>query len=91
MEKSVRVVYDSPYVKGLPVTLLVRENVEGTYQESIVRKTYEDPYTLEMKELYDMVANGKAVKTTAQDAKEDLKMFQMIMKAGINPRANGRQ
>ncbi|KEF55558.1 uncharacterized protein A1O9_08308 [Exophiala aquamarina CBS 119918] len=84
MKKSVRVVYDTPYIKGLPVTLLVRENEDGTYKESVVRKTYEDPYTLEMKELYDMVANGKSVKTTAKDAKEDLKIFQMIMKAGFH-------
>jgi hypothetical protein len=83
MKKSVRVVYDTPYIKGLPVTLLIRENVDGTYKESIVRKTYEDPYTLEMKELYDMITNGKLVKTTAMDAKEDLKIFQMIIKAGV--------
>lgn len=89
MKKSVRVFYDTPFIKGLPVTLLVRENVDGTYKESIVRKTYEDPYTLEMKELYDMVANGKAVKTTAKDAKEDLKIFRMIMKAGY--RLDGHQ
>lgn len=58
LKKSSRVIYDTPYVKGLPVTLLTRENVDGTYKESIVRKTYEDPYTVEMKELYDMVARG---------------------------------
>lgn len=82
--RSVRVKYDSPYVKGLPVTMLVRENADGAYQETTIVRTYEDPYTLEMKELYDMVANGKAAKTTARDAKEDLKIFQMIMKAGQN-------
>ena len=82
MKKSVRVIYDTPYVKGLPVTLLIRENVDGTYKESVVRKTYEDPYTLEMKELYEVVAHGRPIKTTAKDAKEDLKIFQMIMRAG---------
>ncbi|KIX08390.1 uncharacterized protein Z518_03046 [Rhinocladiella mackenziei CBS 650.93] len=82
MTKSVRVVYDTPYVKGLPVTMLVRENIDGVYKETTVRRTYEDPYTLEMKELYEMVVHGKEVKTTAKDAKEDLKVFQMIMKAG---------
>lgn len=82
-QKSVRVCYDTPFVKGLPINLLIRENLDGTYRESIVRKTYEDPYTVELKELYEMVVNGKAVKTTATDAKEDLKVFQMIMKAGV--------
>ncbi|EXJ84358.1 hypothetical protein A1O3_05025 [Capronia epimyces CBS 606.96] len=85
--KSVRVVYDTPYIKGLPVTMLVRENVDGVYRETSLRRTYEDPYTLEMKELYGMVVHGQSVKTTAEDAKEDLRIFQMIMKAGLRSHA----
>lgn len=46
--KSVRVQYDTPFVKGLPVTMHICGNVEGTFQERLVRQTYEDPYTLEM-------------------------------------------
>ena len=82
MTRSVRVVYDTPYVKGLPVTMLVRENINGVYRETTERRTYEDPYTLEMKELYEMVVSGYDVKTSAKDAKEDLRIFQMLMKAG---------
>ena len=81
MTKTVRVKYDTPYIKGLPVTMTVCENADGTYRESTITRTYEDPYTLEMKELYQMVANGKEVKTTAKDARRDLEIFQMIMKA----------
>ena len=44
--KQVTVQYDSPYVKGLPVTMTIKENVNGSYSERLVRKTYEDPYTL---------------------------------------------
>ncbi|KIW63657.1 hypothetical protein PV04_08642 [Phialophora macrospora] len=82
MTKTVRVKYDTPYVKGLPVTLTISENANGVYKESTVTLTHEDPYTLEMKELYQVVANGKEVKTTAKDARKDLEIFQMIMKAG---------
>ncbi|KAL2438457.1 hypothetical protein ABEF95_009295 [Exophiala dermatitidis] len=85
--KSVRVVYDTPYVKGLPVTMLVREDVDGVYKETSVRRTYEDPYTLELKMLYRMVVEDSEVETTAKDAKEDLKIFQMIMKAGFRVEA----
>lgn len=81
VKKSVRVSWDTPYVKGLPVTMTIRENVDGAYSERSVRKTYEDPYTLEMKELYEVVALGKQIKTTAKDAKEDLKTFQLLMQA----------
>lgn len=81
-DKSIRVQYDSPYIKGLPTTLNIRENMDGTYKETMIRKTYEDAYTLEMKELYAVVADGKRIKTTAEDAKKDLEIFKMIMQAG---------
>lgn len=81
--KIVRVKYDTPYVKGLPVTMTVREREgEGGFQERTVRRTYEDPYTLELKEFYECVVNGKEVKTSARDAREDVELFQMILRAG---------
>lgn len=78
--KSVKVQYDTPYVKGLPVTLHIAENVDGAHKETMVRKSYEDPYTQEMKKLWEMVVEGRAVKTTAQDALQDLEVFSMAMK-----------
>ncbi|KFY64281.1 hypothetical protein V496_03353 [Pseudogymnoascus sp. VKM F-4515 (FW-2607)] len=85
-KKTVKICYDSPYVKGLPITLQIRETTpEGSYKESTIRKTYEDPYTLEMKELYSVVVEGKQIKTTAVDAREDLVIFGMILKAGVHP------
>ncbi|CAG8219789.1 unnamed protein product [Penicillium salamii] len=80
-EKTVRVQYDSPYVKGLPTTMHVVENVDGVFRESTIRKTYEDSYTLELKELHAMIVEGAPIRTTAQDAKEDLKIFRMLVKA----------
>lgn len=66
----------------------VREKLEdGSFRESVVRKTYEDAYTLEMKELYAFVVEGKPAKTTSQDAKKDLEIFGMIMKAGLEGQA----
>ncbi|KAJ9609299.1 hypothetical protein H2204_015564 [Knufia peltigerae] len=47
--KVIRVQYDTPYIKGLPVTMHIVENVDGAYHETTIRKTYEDPYTLERK------------------------------------------
>jgi predicted dehydrogenase len=73
--------WDTPWVKGLPTTLHIAENVDGALKETTIRRTYEDPYTLEMKELYEWVANGQPIKTTAADARYDQEIFQMIMKA----------
>lgn len=87
--KSVKVNYDSPYVKGLPVTLTIREKIEGRpgsessgFQERVIRRTYEDAYTLEYEALYECVVGEKTPKTTAADARKDLDLFAMVMKAG---------
>ncbi|ENH69542.1 Inositol 2-dehydrogenase 3 [Fusarium oxysporum f. sp. cubense race 1] len=83
--KIARVNFDSPYVKGLPVIMTIREKIgEGGFQERIIRKTYEDPYTLEMLDLYDCVVGGKVPKTSATDARKDVELFQMILKAGAD-------
>lgn len=81
--KRVKVKYDTPFVKGLPITMTVLEDVDGSgaLKETTIRKTYEDAYTLEMRELYALMTEGKSVKTTVEDAGKDLEIFQMIMKA----------
>ncbi|KAJ5295903.1 hypothetical protein N7508_010724 [Penicillium antarcticum] len=87
-QKTVKVCFDSPYVKGLPTTMHIREKLEdGSFRETMTRKTYEDAYTLEMKELYEFAVNGKPAKTTSEDAKKDLEVFGMIMKAGLEGQA----
>ncbi|KAF5027831.1 hypothetical protein F66182_58 [Fusarium sp. NRRL 66182] len=80
--KSVRVQYDTPYVKGLPVTMHVAENVDGAYKESTIRKSYQDPYTLEMKVFWEMIVEAKSAKTTVEDAVKDLELFAMAMRHG---------
>lgn len=88
-DKIVRINYDSPYVKGLPVIMTIREKVDSRagndsfgYQERVVRRTYEDPYTLEFLEFYDCIVKGKPIKTSAEDSRQDLEIFKMILKAG---------
>jgi predicted dehydrogenase len=85
-EKIVRVNYDTPYVKGLPVTMTIREKIDGAkgdgYQERTIRKTYEDPYTLEFLEFHKCVLQKGSPKTSPVDARQDLDLFKMIMQAG---------
>lgn len=84
-DKVVKVNFDSPYIKGLPVTISIREKVGADgFQERTVRKTYEDPYTLELLNFYDCVKNGTPPKTSAQDARKDIELFGMILKAGFD-------
>jgi hypothetical protein len=80
--KTVKVIFDTPFVKGLPTTMQVQESLpDGSYRNSTIRRTYEDPYTLEMKEVYEFVVNRKAPKTTPVDARQDVEISGMILKA----------
>lgn len=86
-----RVEFDSPYIKGLPTTLHIRENVDGAYKETMIRKTYEDAYTTELKELYRVVTTGEPAKTTIDDSRDDFAIFGMIMTAGKQSLSNGHK
>ncbi|KAJ5118709.1 NAD(P)-binding protein [Penicillium atrosanguineum] len=81
--KTIRVHYDSADIKGPPVTLHIAETIDGTYKETTLRKTYEDPYTSVLKEIYAAVVEGKNIKTTAKDARKDLEIFGMIMRSEL--------
>ncbi|KAK6953078.1 hypothetical protein Daesc_005378 [Daldinia eschscholtzii] len=84
-DKIVRVEFDTPYVKGLPTIMIVKEKVgNGSFQERKIRKTYEDAYTLELQEFYNCVVGGKTPKTSAVDARNDIELFRMILQAGAH-------
>lgn len=84
-DKIVRINYDTPYIKGLPTTLTVRERVGvNSYQERVLRTTYEDPYTKELMEWHNCVTSANRPKTSIEDARKDLKIIEMIMKAGFS-------
>jgi predicted dehydrogenase len=92
-DKSVKVTYDTPYIKGLPITLTIREKVEGRpgsasasngFQERVIRRTYEDAYVLELDAFYQCVVEGGIPKTSLADARADVDLFAMILRAGEN-------
>lgn len=79
-DRVLRIDIDTPYVKGLPINVTVKENdKEGQYSERIIRPTYQDAYTTEFLDLHQALTTGKDLKTTPEDAMEDLDIFEMIM------------
>ncbi len=78
-EKTVKVQYNTPYLRNLPTMLYVNETIGETYKENVIRPSFTDPYTLELENFYDVVTKGIIPKTTPEDAKEDIKIFLMIM------------
>lgn len=66
-------------MKGLPITVDVSEvNDQGELQTRTVLSSYEDAYTAELKELYECFVNGKQIKTTTEDAMQDLKLYDAM-------------
>ncbi|GAB7322970.1 hypothetical protein MBLNU13_g05501t2 [Cladosporium sp. NU13] len=81
--KTVKVCIDTPFVKGLPTRMVVKITLwDGSYRASTTRRTYEDPFTLELQEVYQWDVEGKPPKTSPTDARQDLKILGMLMKAG---------
>jgi predicted dehydrogenase len=82
--KTVKVCIDTPFVKGLPTTMVVKETLpDGSYRESTTRRTYEDPFSLELKAVYEWIVDGKTVKTDATDARKDMEILGMLMRSTI--------
>lgn len=77
--KTVSIEYNTPYVKDVPIRVIVEEmNEHGESQKREVLSSYEDAYAAELKELYACLVHGQPIKTTAEDAIMDLKLFRMM-------------
>ena len=79
--KSLRVQYDTPYIRHLPTTLVTHETVGDAYHETLTRPTFKDPYTHELEYFHEVVTQGLAPKTTPEDFQEDLRLCRMIVDA----------
>jgi predicted dehydrogenase len=79
--KSIKVQYNTPYIRHLPTTLHITETVGESFQELQIRPSYKDAYSYELEYFYDVVIKGVQPKTTPEDFTEDLLLFHMIMEA----------
>lgn len=80
--KSVTICYDTPFIKGLGITVEIDElNEHGEKAHRSIQTSYEDAYTRELKEFHACITENKSFKTTATDALEDLKLFNMMLKS----------
>jgi predicted dehydrogenase len=77
---SLRVQYDTPYVRHLPTTLVVDETVGDTFRTSIIRPHLKDPYTHELEYFHEVATSGTAPKTSPEDFVEDLQLFAELIR-----------
>ncbi len=79
--KSIKIQYDTPYIRQLPVKLQIEETIDGAFVATTIRPSYEDAYTCELKYFYDVVTQGLLPKTSPEDYKADLQIFKMVIDA----------
>ncbi|KAL3426847.1 myo-inositol 2-dehydrogenase [Phlyctema vagabunda] len=80
-KKTVSIQYDTPYIKALPIVVKIQElNDSGEATNREILSSYEDAYTVEMQGMHDAFVAGKEIKTTAADALNDLKLFDLMYK-----------
>jgi hypothetical protein len=80
--KTVKMCIDTLFIKGLLTTMVVKDALpDGSYREWTIRRMYEDPYTLGLKEVYEWVVEGKLPRTGPADARQDIQILGMLMKA----------
>ena len=78
---SVKVRYDSPYIRHLPTTLVIQATNGDSLEERVVRPTFKDPYTHELEYFHAVVTEGMSVKTTPEDFTQDLRLMHQIIAA----------
>jgi predicted dehydrogenase len=78
---SLKVQYDTPYVRHLPTTLEIERTVGDAYERTVLRPHLKDPYTHELEYFHDVVTTGATPKTSPEDFREDLELFIEIVRA----------
>lgn len=77
--KTVGIQYDTPFIKGLPIKVNVHEaNEYGEMVSKEILSSYEDAYTAELKEMHACFTQGAPIKTSVEDATQDLRLFKML-------------
>lgn len=75
-DRTVRVNYETPYVRNLPVRLVVTEaNGESGVTERVVHPGWGDSFVVEWQAFADNLAQKREPKTSPADFRQDLELF----------------
>ncbi|MGY2704437.1 Gfo/Idh/MocA family protein [Nocardioides sp. HB32] len=78
---TMKVQYDTPYVRHFPTTLQLELTDGDSYERSVRRPHLKDPYTYELEYFHDVVTNGGTPKTSPEDYVQDMELFVEIIRA----------
>jgi predicted dehydrogenase len=79
-ENVLRVDYDTPYVRNLPIRLTILEaNGQGGTLERTIHPAWGDPFVVEWQAFHANVSGGCAPKTSPEDFRRDLELFEAMI------------
>jgi predicted dehydrogenase len=78
---SLRIQYDTPYVRHLPTVLELERTVGDAYERSVIRPHLKDPYTHELEYFHEVVTTRGTPKTAPEDYVQDMELFVEIIRA----------
>ena len=78
--RVVRVDYDTPFVRNLPITLSITETQDGMNKtESLTHPGWGDAFTEEWRAFYKSIVSGEPPKTSPQDFRWDLLLYREMI------------
>lgn len=78
---TMKVQYDTPYVRHFPTTLQLELTDGDSYSTSVRRPHLKDPYTYELEYFHEVVTTGGTPKTSPEDYVQDMELFVEIIRA----------
>lgn len=79
-EQVIRVQYDTPYVRNLPIQLLVTEaNGKGGLSRRSIHPSWGDPFVEEWKAFHAAVVDGRDSKCSPEDSRKDFELFDQMI------------
>jgi predicted dehydrogenase len=80
-DRVIRVEYDTPYVRNLPVRLRVTAaHGRDGVSEQAIQPDWSDPFVAEWRAFHDNVTQGRAAKTSPADFREDLELYAEMIR-----------
>lgn len=75
----IRVLYDTPYVRNLPIRLVVTSATESGVSEQNEHPGWGDAFVIEWEALYDNIQHQRTPKTSPEDFRQDLELFKAMI------------
>jgi predicted dehydrogenase len=78
-ERVLKVQYDTPYVRNLPIQLTITEATgKGGVSRQSIHPEWGDPFVVEWQDFYQNIQQQKEPKTSPADFRQDLELFQAM-------------